>query len=369
MRGRRLNYKKTIRKCILNTSVCLLSILISFLFCESLIRIFYKQNVVLFPRYHTDASYGEYSIRRLRPNLEFWHTTVDGSWKFTTNSQGFRSYRDFSYDKPDGLLRIICLGDSHTQGFEARQDHTYSAVIEKYLSNHGYDVEVFNTGISGFSTAEELVFLENEGIKYKPHFVVLGFYANDFEDNIKAGLFELSDDGLKVKKREHIPGVRIQNILYKFSLLRYLGENSYFYSLLFNSTWAFFKEQLYSKEKAQLLTELAVPSEELTGYKIQLTARLIERMYSFCRKNDITLVILDIPRIDGEGFRSSVPDEIYQLITNNSDIFVNSEEVLKDYNHVIEIHNPHGHRHISEFAHALLGVSIAKEIIAEEGDL
>ncbi len=38
-------------------------------------------------------------------------------------------------------------------------------VYEKYLNDNRVNAEVINTGISGFSTAEELVYLKNEGIK------------------------------------------------------------------------------------------------------------------------------------------------------------------------------------------------------------
>ena len=60
------------------------------------------------------------------------------------------------------------------------------------------------------------MFLEEEGFKYHPDVVVLGFFANDFEDNLKAGLFELDGQGRLVKlKHQHIPGVRIQNFIYE----------------------------------------------------------------------------------------------------------------------------------------------------------
>jgi hypothetical protein len=145
-------------------------------------------NLVLFPRYLTDASYGEFVLRRLRPNSEFWHTSPDGSWKFVTNAQGFRDFEDYEYRKTAGVLRILSLGDSHTQGFEVRQERTFSEVIERHLESKGVNAQVLNTGISGFSTAEELAFLENEGIRYEPDIVVLAFFGNDLADNIKSGL-------------------------------------------------------------------------------------------------------------------------------------------------------------------------------------
>lgn len=361
--------KKTIKKYIVNMGIALFSILLCCIVAEGVIRILNKDTMVLYPRYHTDAKYGEYRIRRLRPNSEFWHTSVDGSWKFTTNKQGFRSFYDFSYDKPPDVLRIIALGNSHTQGYEVRQDCTYPAIIEKYLSDHGYKAEVYNMGISGFSTAEELVLLENEAINYKPDYVILAFYANDFEDNVKAGLFGLNNGKLSIERKEHLPGVRIQNFIYGLPFISFLGENSYFYNLLFNTTWTYYKKLSRSKTEKRLVTEYAIPTEELTEYKFQLASCLIERMYSLCKKNNIKLIIFTIPIIHPEYIWSPLPEEMYQATLRNCDIFVESEKVLRDYNNLIELRREHGSRHISEFTHCLLGVRIAKEIISKEAGL
>ena len=52
-----------------------------FVIIEFVVRGLYKDETVLFPRYHTDARYGEFSLLKMRPNSEFWHTSIDGSWK------------------------------------------------------------------------------------------------------------------------------------------------------------------------------------------------------------------------------------------------------------------------------------------------
>ena len=358
--------KKTIKKYVVNMCVALFSILLCCIVAEGVIRILMKDTMVLFPRYHTDAKYGEYLIRRLRPNSEFWHTSVDGSWKFTTNKQGFRSSYDFNYDKPADVLRIIALGNSHTQGYEVRQDCTYSAIIEKYLSDRGYKAQVYNMGISGFSTAEELVLLENEAINYKPDYVILAFYVNDFEDNVKAGLFGLNNGKLSVERKEHLPGVRIQNFIYDLPFIGFLGENSYFYNLLFNTTWTYYKKLVGSKTEKRLVTEYAIPMEELTEYKVQLASCLIERMYSSCKKNNIKLIIFGIPQFSREGISPPWPDEMHEIMVGNCDVFVDSGNLLEDYNNLIELCKEHGQHHISEFTHCLMGVEIAKEIISEE---
>jgi len=358
--------KKTIKNYVVNIGIALFTIILCCFVAEGVIRILKKDTMVLFPRYHTDATYGEYRIRRMRPNSDFWHRSSDGAWKFTINKQGYRSSYDFSYDKPSDVIRVIALGDSQTQGYEVGQDSTYSAVIEKYLSNRGYKAEVYNMGVSGFSTAEELVLLENEGVKYKPDYVILAFYANDFEDNVKAGLFGLNDGKLTVVRKEHLPGVRIQNLIYSMPFVSFLSENSYFYNLLFNTTWGYYKKLSRSTKENQLATEYAIPTEELTEYKVQLASRLIERMYSFCRKNNIKLIICNIPIIHPDYVKSPMPEEMYESAVKNCDIFIESEKVLEDYNKLIELRREHGSRHISEFTHCLLGVRMAKEIVSRE---
>jgi len=352
-----------------NLGVNLLLLLVTFLIiyavAEIVVRLLYKQDAALFPRYHTDAQYGDFTMRRLRPDSEFWYTSQDGTWKTITNSKGLRNSREFSYEKPDDVVRVITLGDSHTQGYEVRQGFTYSAIIEKQLNKLGVRAEVINTGVSGFSTAEELVYLENEGVKYKPDYVVLGFFANDYEDNIKAGFFKLhEDESISIEKHEHIPGVRIQNFIYAIPLVKWLSENSYFYSLVFNKTWLAFKD-LLARSAEKKVSEYAVPTQQdFSNYQSDLTMALIKRMYVFCTKNNIRLVILNIPWIgeDGNIISSIATENDQRIIIENSNAFVDGYSMLKKFDGVAELHVPHGLLHISEFTHTMLGVSAAKFI-------
>ena len=347
-----------------NLSLFAISVLLSLLTAEGVVRFFYKNQIVLFPRYHTSAHYGDFVLRRLRPNTVFWHSSVDGSWKFISNAQGFRDERDYHYEKPRGRLRVLSLGDSHTEGFEVRQGHTFSAAIERFLNSRGIDAEVLNAGISGFGTAEELVFLESEGVRYQPDIVVLGFFANDLEDNIKAGLFKLQKGKLVVAKHEHVPGVKILDVIDAIPLMRWLSENSYLYSFALNTVWERAKAILLSEAEVAATTEYAVATESISDIKKELMAALLRRMYEFCDKRGIKLIVLDIPSTSiYKQFHSSIPEDIKAIVRHASHRFIDSEEVLGKYRNVVEIHVPHGHRHISEFTHATLGVAAASEIM------
>jgi GDSL-like Lipase/Acylhydrolase family len=342
---------------------------------EFALRALYKDQTVLFPRYHTDYRYGRYTLRGIRPNTEFWHTSVDGSWQFITNSRGFRNNRDFTYDKPTDTIRVLSLGDSHTQGYEVRQEATFSAVLEQGLASNGERAEVLNAGVSGFSTAEEVAFLEAEGHKYQPDVVILGFYANDFADNLKAGLFALGDNGrLQQRKYEHIPGVRVQNVIYRIPSVEWLSEHSYFYSMLFNSTWAYFKARLRERTartgspEEQLEDEfeyaVATPASQ-TEYKVALAVALVERMQQFCQSHGIRLIVVDIPGgSQTERFVSSLPPEMRSRLRAADVEYVPSELLLEGVDDTVRIHVPHGAHHISEFTHRLIGDELARRIVA-----
>jgi lysophospholipase L1-like esterase len=338
---------------------------------EAVVRGMFKDDNVLFPRYHTDYEYGKYTLRGIRPNAEFRHTSVDGSWSFVTNSRGFRNAREIPYAKPAGTVRVLALGDSHTQGYEVRQGFTYAAVAERTLAARMTAAEAINAGVSGWSTAEALAFLENEGVKYKPDVVVLGFYANDFEDNLKAGLFALGPDGrLEERKHEHIPGVKIQNALYGMAPVRWLSENSYFYSLFFNAVWEHFKALAAKAARQSVVTENAASNRDAVSAAEQdLAAALLLRMHAFCTQNGMRLIVADIPRRPGpHRFASSIPPPLAERLKAAGVELIESAALLGPFDGAAELHVPHGHQHISEFTHTLIGVEVANRIARAPGN-
>lgn len=94
------------------------SLVVAVSFGEALVRLVLRDRMVLFPRYHSKAVYGDYTLRRLQPNTKFWHTSLDGRWKFVTNAQRFRNEQNFPYAKGPGRMRVLALGDSHTQALK-----------------------------------------------------------------------------------------------------------------------------------------------------------------------------------------------------------------------------------------------------------
>ena len=99
------------------------------------------------------------------------------------NSKGLRE-RELSYDKAPGVFRVLVIGDSNVAGFEVEEDETFVRVTESILRERGYDVEFINAGHRGWGTDQSLLFLEDEGMKYRPDLVLYFWSDNDLDDNM-----------------------------------------------------------------------------------------------------------------------------------------------------------------------------------------
>ena len=97
-----------------------------------------------------------------------------------TNSKGLRGKQDFPYTKNQAKLRILILGDSFTFGDEVSDDETYSYYLQEMLPH----TEVINMGVHGYAHDQMLILLKEEGVKYEPDIVILGFLALDMSRNI-----------------------------------------------------------------------------------------------------------------------------------------------------------------------------------------
>ena len=113
-----------------------------------------------------------------KPNVKDLKTF--GNKILNTNSNGLRGKKDFSYGRDTERLRILILGDSFTFGDEVSDDETYSYYLQEMLPN----TEVINMGVHGYGHDQMLILLKEEGVKYQPDIVILGFLALDMSRNL-----------------------------------------------------------------------------------------------------------------------------------------------------------------------------------------
>ena len=101
------------------------------------------------------------------------------------NQLGFRDPREYAIAKAPATFRILVLGDSVTFGHGSVYEHTWPFLFEQRLKAWRPDVawQVWNLGVPGYNTSQELAYLLEVGPSFKPDLVIVGFYGNDYVDN------------------------------------------------------------------------------------------------------------------------------------------------------------------------------------------
>jgi hypothetical protein len=120
------------------------------------------------------------------PGTEAWQR-FEGRARVRINSAGFRD-REHATGKPPGTLRIAILGDSFAEAVQVPLEHTFWSVLERQLGDcralEEWSIEVLNFGVSGYSTAQELLTLRHRVWSFQPDVVLLAFFvANDLVEN------------------------------------------------------------------------------------------------------------------------------------------------------------------------------------------
>ena len=220
------------------------------------------------------------------------------------NSEGMRD-REFTRKKPPGIFRILVLGDSQTFGSGVEAHQTYCKVLERLLSERTRrKFEVINTGVPSSGTAHQLWILEDKGWSFEPDMVVLGFFYNDFLDNMENRLYAIRGGQIvrltrPVKEVTSLHEVLPQEVPRPDFRAIQLPEpikppQPPF--LIRHSHLARFARQAVAN---LLHSERARPVERIPAR--QITARYLEEVTRQCREREVPYLILLIPSLQQYG--------------------------------------------------------------------
>jgi hypothetical protein len=117
-----------------------------------------------------------------RPGAERARPADGRGQNFHINALGMRG-PEVDVEKPPGTYRILCLGGSTTFGTSVTEDHlTYPARLEHYLNEGapaGRTYQVWNCGVNGYNTVENLIYLELSLVELEPDAILVYDAAND----------------------------------------------------------------------------------------------------------------------------------------------------------------------------------------------
>ena len=121
----------------------------------------------------------------LRPSSDY----RDGDTSGRINSLGLRG-PERTIEKPPGVLRVLCVGGSTTFGAGILGDeNTWPARLESHLAAGwpNQRVEVWNAGVPGYTTAENIIYLGLTLVDFHPDLVIFYEGYNDFKPNRHPG--------------------------------------------------------------------------------------------------------------------------------------------------------------------------------------
>ena len=113
-------------------------------------------------------------LREPDPEL-FWKPVAHSPY----NAQRFKGPL-MAVPKPQGVFRILCYGDSNTDGPD---QGSWPEVLQEVLNQHralaGRRYEVVNAGVGGYSSRQGMLRFQQEGKTYQPDLVIVSFGWND----------------------------------------------------------------------------------------------------------------------------------------------------------------------------------------------
>ncbi len=249
------------------------------------------------------------------------HRSPEYKIEIRINSKGVRSDKEIPYEHKDkNIKRIVLLGDSFGLGYGVNIEESFPEYMRIFLKQKNVNVEVVNLSVSGHGNAEELIMLENEGLKYKPDLVILQFHKGDYEDNVRSNLFTLKNGKLIKKNEEYLPAAKIREKLFRYGAYSWIASNSHTY------TWV--REEVAKKVKKSLATKNAEDKNDKDSAQTDhilhdsLTIAIIQRMKEICVENGAEFLVLDIPKKEDSykyvpsyltDFNNDLPDVHYVM--------------------------------------------------------
>lgn len=141
------------------------------------------------------------------------------------NMQGYSDADDFLWDdRFEDMSRVLLLGDSFTFGMSAEPGKSFAERLDAELSGS----VIWNTGIPGSGTHQALASFTVYAPILEPQLTILGFYVNDFDDNlmpVDSWLNVIGPDGKAVAIRLSVIDQWENVIRYDLSDIEYIRSN------------------------------------------------------------------------------------------------------------------------------------------------
>jgi lysophospholipase L1-like esterase len=148
-----------------------------------------------------DAYLERYYVHK--PNSNYTINLTEFDYVLKTNSLGLRN-KEIPPIKDTNEFRIMCIGDSFTEGFGTDEAYCWPRILERELSERimTKKINIINAGTAGSDVVFEYTFLTEKLLKYSPDMVINALNTSDISDLTIRGGFERFKPENVVKYKE-----------------------------------------------------------------------------------------------------------------------------------------------------------------------
>ncbi len=194
-----------LRKFSINVSVVCISLLLTLVALEILVRAFGETDAhgrFTFLQFTLEAQ--ELPINELRGQIEgylankdianviydkglgwtFRPNAIRQGGSFTLNGAGIRSRREYSPKPAADTLRIAAFGDSFTAGDDVADEQTWAYALERELQRLGIRAEVLNFGVGAYGMDQAFLRWQQLGRQFSPDIVIFGLQPDNLKRNV-----------------------------------------------------------------------------------------------------------------------------------------------------------------------------------------
>jgi lysophospholipase L1-like esterase len=225
---------------------------------------------------------------KLRPNT----TDMWGGVEVHINERGFRG-PVVPYDRTPGTRRVLYLGDSVTFGYKvANWQDTYPYLVGSLLAGRdSIPNETVNLAVEGYSQWQEYAVMSDEGYRYHPDLVVIGFVLNDVTEMFHLARFGGSSEGFQLR---HTAATRLD---------RLLAHSALFYEIQRIAREVHARRQLgrdvrlgaIQREALEVETLMREPDQANVKDAWDIALADLQKIVDLCRSSQIRVLVVVFP--------------------------------------------------------------------------
>jgi lysophospholipase L1-like esterase len=276
------------------------------------------------------------------------------------------------YARTPGKQRILFLGDSITFGYGVNDAEVVTERVHALLGASGIAAEVVNSAVPSYNMRQEVTFLETEGMRYGPDWVIVGVCWNDIGDKSAVRVdargrltTDLAGDGTEpvaAEMRESAFGYEIRNLVKRSRLMYGATEG-----------WRRLTTRGTPDRQTRFRTDVLAGNdtdEVASGWED--VAAQVRRLKELSERGGFRVLMVTFPiplAIDRPFPKSSYPARLQEIAARENIAVLDLTEAYRAAYHGHEsLFIPYDGDHPNAAGHAIAAHEITQYLTAHRGD-